>query len=423
MTEHILQSYANHNLLDYDGGNAEFDYLIKASEELIATITNQNIAVFALAAINPEISIENAQLHVLQKIIQDEWKLFGKQTKETNIQRTILRAVILNTLDYLIDNNDKKAAIIWLSCQHIFRYIKISNKNEEKIIHNLIQKAGKRYSALAQGDFQIVVPTFNFKLSKTSSIKLSVNKNSTKILEKLKDVTNIQTTLHRAYNSNVIVPSAANFQTWYEDFSQKLSTTLEELTTTEREAIKKYLSAVDKEFETVFQVIAKEIPKQIETSLHSLSNNNNLIWWKETLFSKSLQDSYRTMPSFVQVVTMAYDLANELNDYTPISVDYFLKETLLKVQSKEKKIILDKLQEKVLTEKNAKYLLAVLSEKELESNTSWSLLDFLNAKLYQQSNEDALTTIGIEGTTELTYAQLIVWLFHDFQALKLAQNG
>jgi|GEM_PF-4886147 len=428
MTENILQSYANHNLLDFEGGgNEEYTHLLKASEVLADEITNENIQAFALAAINPHINIENSQLQEVQKIIQEEWKFFVKSTKQTDIQRTILRVVVLNTLDYLIENDDKKAVILWLYCQHVYQYANIANKNEAKIIHDLIQKASERYSVLAKEDFQIVTPEFDFGLSKISSVRLPVNKerNASEILVKLSDVQEINQeqfydSNQRNYKNKI---DGDDFKIWYENFSQKLSITLEELTTTEREAIKKYLSAVDREFQNIFQVFTKEIPNQIQTSLHSLSNNNNLIWWKETLFSNSLQDSYREKPDLVQVVAMAYDLAYDLNGYTPISVDFFLKETFLKVQPETTKVSLKDLSEKFLSEENEFYLSKVLSEKEIEKNTSLSLLDFLTAKFHQKSKTNIATAIGIDETKELTNAELLVWLFHDFQALKLTQNG
>jgi len=426
MTENILQSYANHNLLDFEGGgNEEYTHLLKASEVLADEITNENIQAFALAAINPHINIENSQLQEVQKIIQEEWKFFVKSTKQTDIQRTILRVVVLNTLDYLIENDDKKAAILWLSCQHVYQYANIANKNEAKIIHDLIQKASERYSVLATEDFQIIAPEFGFDLPKVSSVKLPVNneRKADVILNKINDIPEIQSNVQKVNYTNIIYPSVSNFNTWYENFSSKLSTTLEELTTTEREAIKKYLQSVDKELKKVYQVFTEEIPNQIQTSLHSLSNNNNLIWWKETLFSNSLQDSYREKPDLVQVAAMAYDLAYDLNGYTPISVDFFLKETLQKVQPETTNVSLKDLSEKFLSEENEFYLSKVLPEKEIEKNTSLSLLDFLTAKFHQKSKTNIATAIGIDETKKLTNAELLVWLFHDFQALKLTQNG
>ena len=66
MMEYILQAYANHNLLDYEGGNEEFDYLIHPPEELMEKINNQNTTTFAPVAINLNISIENNDLQPLQ---------------------------------------------------------------------------------------------------------------------------------------------------------------------------------------------------------------------------------------------------------------------------------------------------------------------------------------------------------------------
>lgn len=431
MTENILQAYAKHNLLEFNGGNEQFAFLKEASEELVdEIITNQNVKEFALTAINPNTSIDNPRLQEVQEIIQEKWKLFSKDTKQTDIRRTTLRVVILNALDYLIDNDDKKAAIIWLSCQHVFRYILTSNKNEEKIIEQIIKKVGERYNTLAKRNFEITPPEFDFDLSKTSSVRLPINneRSSDTINKKLSDSSNIQTTqqtIRNNYNqqTNINIISTSNFNTWYEKFSLNLSTILEGLTTSERESIKKYLSSVDEEFKSIFQTITEEIPNQIQTSLHSLSNNNNLIWWKETLFSKSLEDSYRDLPDFVQVVAMAYDLANEINGYTPISVDFFLKETLLKVQAEDKKISIKDLSKELMNDKNIDFLAGILQEEELHADTAYGLLDFLNTIFYKKLDVDIATFMGIDGKKELTYRELLVWLFHDFQSFKLAQNG
>jgi len=426
MTDNILQSYANQNLLDFEGGNSEFDYLIEASEELIDKITNQNIIAFAVSAINPKIPINNPQLLEVQQIIQKKWKLFVKDTKQTDIQRTILRVIILNTLDHLIDTDDKKASIIWLSCQHIFYYFIISNKNEEKIIHDILKKSGERYSLLSKANFQIVTPKFDLdNLSNFSSDTLPNSKNGEELLKELKAITNIKAPsirLCRSNNTNHSFISPNNFLTWYNEFSTKLSGAIEDGATKERDNIKEYLITVDKKFADIFKVFKEEFPSKIQNSLHSISNNNSLIWWKETLFSESLQKSYREVSSLLQVVAMAYDLANEIDGYTPISVDFFLKETLLKIQNEDVSIKLNELAKKLSAEKDNECLTGILSENDTEKTYFYSLLDILSVRFQQKSGAAIGKALGLDGKKKLTYFQLIVWLFHDFQALKLTQN-
>jgi hypothetical protein len=60
----------------------------------------------------------------------------------------------------------------------------------------------------------------------------------------------------------------------------------------------------------------------------STAQRSELLWWKESLYSQSLGQSYRDVPSGVAAVFMVIDLCRQVGPITPLSVDFFLREAV-----------------------------------------------------------------------------------------------
>jgi len=60
----------------------------------------------------------------------------------------------------------------------------------------------------------------------------------------------------------------------------------------------------------------------------STAQRSELLWWKESLYSPSLGQSYREIPNGAAAVFMAIDLHHQIGATTPLSVDFFLREAV-----------------------------------------------------------------------------------------------
>jgi hypothetical protein len=101
--------------------------------------------------------------------------------------------------------------------------------------------------------------------------------------------------------------------------------------------------------------IVSEVNKNLKTTTDQVSSNvgaaqqgfrdlaasifqrTELLWWKESRFSPILRKPYQDLPATVAAIFMALDLHTQLSGVAPLSVDFFLSETvtqLLGVQAK-----------------------------------------------------------------------------------------
>src|SRR3546814_14386135 len=101
-------------------------------------------------------------------------------------------------------------------------------------------------------------------------------------------------------------------------------------------------NSIEKPINKFFTDFKKSLDQVLKTSFYSIQaveRRSKLLWWKETLYSSSLKDSYRSVNEIVQPIIMADDLYQQLPDIDPVSVDYLLKDTLLLLNNKAKEKI------------------------------------------------------------------------------------
>lgn len=60
----------------------------------------------------------------------------------------------------------------------------------------------------------------------------------------------------------------------------------------------------------------------------SMFQRSELLWWKESRFSPILRKPYQDLPASVAAIFMALDLHTQLSGFAPLSVDFFLSETV-----------------------------------------------------------------------------------------------
>jgi hypothetical protein len=69
------------------------------------------------------------------------------------------------------------------------------------------------------------------------------------------------------------------------------------------------------------------LSQQCGTTINA-AKRSELLWWKESMYSPLLNRTYRDLPSGVTAVCMAVDLQKLVGRIAPISVDFFLRETV-----------------------------------------------------------------------------------------------
>jgi hypothetical protein len=187
------------------------------------------------------------------------------------------------------------------------------------------------------------------------------------------------------------------------------------LPTTIKQSLDEYFSALAPYLENV--------SSSIQQSSLSLNLRNNVMWWKQALYSKKLNTGYRTLPPVNIALTMAIDLSESLPAICPCSVNFLLQEALR-----------DVIGEEIETEITISSLLEQFVDKAEQTKEQFTLHDdyrgdcrksFASCILQIISGDMEVSEVNrftnIDLDANISLGKLAVWLFHDLQAYKLSK--
>jgi hypothetical protein len=191
--------------------------------------------------------------------------------------------------------------------------------------------------------------------------------------------------------------------------------------------INKSLSSLNTELEEFVSAMNTAITEAVNHSIKSSmvdQRRNRLLWWKETLYSPTLQKGYRTLKPVLAAFTMACDLHSEVPAYSPSSVEYLLRESVRSMTgltAKGSDPELQKLIDEVASSTDTQSLKKSIGT---ESNFQGRkpLLGSIQAALAGEPSTGKQLTIqlGLKGDTPITLEDFSVWVFRDLQAQRLA---
>lgn len=393
MEASILHDFLRCNLIT---GNQNLEQLAKIAAVLEIRLQKrkEKIITYTLVAFDRDIPPDEPILReVLELFTREGIPLPGDSN---DIPRTIIRAVILETLYSLVKKNDPGVGIIWFTANNIINCYNLGR--EEKILVNILRRARDQveYKARETWDLENKLPE-QFKLAPFQ--------------------------INRSWEDNYPkngVDTGSDLDKRLKNFAMHINKEL-------NKHIKDQIDVFLPKFADSFFRIAESIERR-----------NRLIWWKESLYSRELKKSYRDMHKFWAPVTMAYDLSGFVDCLYPASVDYLLKEGILKVlNGKDKKIKFSKLMEFYEGEAETDIGTAIYGKKiygekvfekksiakEIVAGGRMTLLSFIKAlhgKLL--SPRDFKDKLGIEPDNTIKSADFGLWIFHDLEALKISDK-
>ena len=181
-------------------------------------------------------------------------------------------------------------------------------------------------------------------------------------------------------------------------------------------SIQKYLDAYFAQLQPYFE----DLNTSLASSITANNKRSELLWWKQSLYSRSLNTSYRSLDPLNAAVAMALDLAKQVEAIYPESADYLLRETLKDVhrgQAEEERLLTDWLRDSSNLHKDIQ---PVLNEYAAGGDARKPLLSAWVNVVQSGKATEFFTETGVDKTAKLTVSDLAVWLFHGLQAHKLA---
>lgn len=431
MSDSILQSFLNNQFITTDDPE-HIKNLEKASSEIQKKLKikkhQQLVIAYTLVALDPNISNSDQVVKDVEEIIIKKWNTFlNSVSKVKDSPLSYIQAVILDALDNL-SKNGIYAGIIWHTGCNIISHYKLAGQKE--ILSEFLQNIGNRVEAIAQTDWNIPEKTqiepinqVNFSFPETPSVTISESKLKTHFL-----AASVYTTWkEQAGGGENPSSQATNNHTWPEFFSERaaegLTKEINSALLIQKNSLSSFSSSFQKSIKTYFdelQPYFENVSSSILRSSESLNKRSNLLWWKQSLYSTSLDVSYRSLEPLSLTVTISTDLATMVHPIYPKSVDYLLQETLR-----------DVLGENITERRDLSEFLDKLGQLSGDENQllEGMQIDTLNRKSLGSSivgiiNKTIVSDVffeqtGIDKKAKLSLQELTVWLFHDLQASKL----
>jgi len=418
----FLQSFLDARLFNIAEENSNYQFItatIPLFEKAIAKNKNKIISA-TLVALDQNIPPDDPILDEVEELLKKKWPLV--RNKYTDRPTTLLRAIIIEALNNLVQENKVVANIIWLAGSNLFPFI-VSN-NETLILTQWLQEAGDIAEANAVADWELTDEAKSIKIPDFALGQISL-KNVTFGKEALKQGLNdavmngqpLSQNSNQHYNNSI-----GNLrQEWATEFSTRASELFFTTFSNAFNSLTASLNAmnIDKPINDFFTAFKDDLAKTLTGTLKSsekLRLRSQILWWKEALYSSSLKKSYRDMDAIEMAISMAADLNAGTPAVYPVSIDYILKETALSSLGTDKA---DRSITALLTELSVSNV-QLHGFHELPDTGRISFGAFIAGcciKKYEPENFETRT--GISATSTISYGQLSMLIFHDLQALQI----
>lgn len=418
----VLQKYINSDSIKVRN-DEDFEKLKEAANNLSKSVFRKKDQVikYTLVAFDPDIDPDEPALRKVEELVEKLSPTVLSHSKD--MPRTVLRAVILESLYTRAMNDPAYASIIWLTASNTINIYNLGN--ERQILYEMLKEIGERVEQEAlknwselDGISELNFEKFDVKLSEIRNI----NSDITKFKKEFHNAFQ-----HSAWGGENPYHHGQNNQNWPNHFTEHGGESISKLV---NNSFLKCINSLESisgglnEYLNKIQLTIEEIRKQPNKGLESVNNRSQLLWWKESNYSQSRKTSYREIKSEFLPIVMAYDLHSIVNQYYPISIDYLLKETINQLFEKTGNTIslFDYL--KALNEDSFRPYIQTIISKPIDTEGRSSLLNYI----YLMGNEEVdgskelKKMLGINPNYQIGKAELAVWLFHDLQALKIALN-
>lgn len=411
----MLQKYLNANLLSVIN-DEDLKKLKKAADETAKKLAKSKakIVSFTLLAIDPDVKADNTDVIEVKEIIIKNWSTFSTNAKDTPL--TYIRAVVFEALKVLAEDTNH-SLLIWFASRNIVQYQKLTGE-EKKIILEFLSQVGNGISRKANLEWALSsnegLSKNNFQLKEISAYLIGKD-TLQKYLEDASGPHNAGGIANFA-TPNPYWPNQG--QHWSHEFAPKAALGI-------KNAIDPSLRAISNVVNENRIVIQENINKVIENIQKEISNKNKslqlrseLLWWKEARYSSSTDKSYNELDKRILETVMAYDYSTFIPPIYPKSVDYFLKETYMRVKEDTgKELTIEESLKSI--QMCSDELKTILPESDILKGKS-TLLNFINYLIWSKCELNEFENlVGVPLDIKLSNSELTTWLFHDFQLNKI----
>lgn len=426
----VLIRFLSAGLLDVKGDDAKLEKLQTTAADLSVVLkkTPSKSASFALIAFDPTSPATDPVIQEAVEALQNRWATYINTFADTPV--TVIRALLLEALSKAATEDDHIGIAFISYARNALPFMEAGN--ESNIWADVITKVEKQVNARAEAEWatpeSISVPEMDYEAPAVIEIESSKS-----IIDRDELAAQIYAACGpsdpqgQATSGNNIWPNSG--QTWANQFSTRMIDIIGDAL----ENVQKSYQITPVDLSVPLKELANAVSTQVDVTLQAVSGataglqrRTGLIWWKETLYSPSVQSSYRDMPPSIAAALMAFDLHQQTPIFSPASVVAFLYETVLSlpdIETQNGMPIRVLLEEALQAEKLAP-LRNAAAQLVPEPTGRGPLLGIFGHGFGRHLNDEQFRNlVGIPAESVLTVPQWATWIFRELQAARAIQEG
>jgi hypothetical protein len=414
----MLQEFLNANLIPITDEN-HFGKLKKTADEIVKKLikSKPKIQSYTLTALDPDVSPDNPDIIEVKEIVTKNWSTFTTNSKDTAV--TVIRAVMFEALQTLAKEINL-ACLIWLSGRNVVKHFNLIGK-EKEIVTNFLLSLGKEVEDVAVENW-ILPPNSKFQQLSLDIKEITgalVDKATLQKLFAWASGPNDDQNVVPFKEPNSVWPNSG--YSWSYQFAPKAATAISQEVNKVLKEQAKLISINQAQIQEVVNKILSQLQSEILERNSLLQMRTQLLWWKESCYSISINQSYRQQANGVLQILLAKDYSIFVPIIYPNSADYFLKETHRTLEKdKNEKIKISEILKQV--EPSKEILKNIFEEPSIESGRI-SLYSFVKGFVWDKYNlEHFKVLVGFADSVETTLSDFTVWMFHDLQSLKISTS-
>jgi hypothetical protein len=404
--------------------------MLRASVDTVVSAMENDfnlVIPFSLVALDAETPADDPVFGTVAMAVQEQWNTYTERFAD--VPRTLFRAILLDALRRLAENNIEVAGALDLLCRNLIKTLRAGG--EAPILEDFAQKmftvaqpeADKHWS-MALNDSKVRIPVL--KLGPLDSHEISVNREH----------------LRQAFQT----PNW-NQHNWQNkpDLLQQhlLSQGVEKIAEIVEAAVKAGGVSADDLKKNVADPIRAALKEALETVSHiaivtqspvqTLRRQIDLLWWKEAAFSETLKLSYRSIPRALLAITFAIDLAALVPPWSPLGVERFLAQAFWvefasdRREAESEKLLTDQYLKRIKEDQSASSIFNRLPVEVDKSSGRSTLISFLSDFIDNRVDLKHLERrTGLHPSIDVNEPEICARVFREIQALrllKLERNG
>lgn len=425
----VLIRFLSAGLLDVQGDDTKLEKLQTTAADLSAVLkkTPSKSASFALIAFDPTSPATDPVIQEAVEALQNRWATYINTFADTPV--TVIRAILLEALSKAASEDDHIGIAFISYARNALPFMEASN--ESNIWADVITKVEKQVNVRAEAEWatpeSISVPEIDYVAPAAIEIESSKSTiDRDELAEQIYAACGPSNPDGQLTSGNSVWPNSG--QSWANQFSARMIDIIGDAL----ENVQKSYQITPVDLSVPLKELAKAVSTQADITLQAVSGataglqrRTGLIWWKETLYSQSVQSSYRDMPPSIAAALMAFDLRQQTPIFSPASVVAFLYETVLSLPDIETQngMPIRVLLEEALQAEQLAPLRNAAAQLVPEPTGRGPLLGILGHGFGRLDDDQFRNLVGIPAESVLTVPQWATWIFRELQAAQAIQEG